>query len=84
MERSEIKAKLNDVLELALGTKAKDILSNCTEDSSLTSDLGLNSVGVLYVVIGIEEFFNISFDNVSFGDFNTVKDVIDYIESKLS
>lgn len=53
------------------------------EGSELVSDLGLNSVGVLYIVIAIEEFFNIEFDNVGFGDFRTLGDVIDYIEKKI-
>lgn len=83
MERSDISAKLKEILELAMGANAKAILDKCDENSSLTDDLGLNSVGILYIVIGIEEFFSITFDNVSFGDFKTVKDVIDYIERKL-
>jgi acyl carrier protein len=45
--------------------------------------LGLNSVGILYVVIAIEEFFNIRFGDVSFGDFQNVGDVLDYIEEQL-
>ena len=59
-------------------------MNTVTEDSNLVTDLGLNSVGILYVVIGIEEFFGIRFDDVTFGDFNTVKDVIDYIEKKVN
>ena len=53
------------------------------ESSNLVTDLGLNSVGVLYVVIAIEEFFGIEFENVGFGDFKTIGDVIDYIEQQL-
>lgn len=51
---------------------------------NLVSDIGLSSVGVLYVVIAIEEFFSIRFDNVGFADFKTVGDVVDYIEAKLA
>ena len=54
------------------------------ESSNLVTDLGLNSVGVLYVVIAIEEFFGIEFENVGFGDFKTIGDVIDYIEKKVN
>ena len=54
-----------------------------TEDSDLNTDLGLSSVGILYIVIAIEEMFNIRMDDVSFGDFKTVRDVADYIEKKL-
>ena len=84
MDRSEIKAKLQDILVMALGADAEKTLKDCTDDSNLTTDLGLNSVGILYLVIGIEEFFSISFTGVSFGDFRTVGDVINYIEKKIN
>ena len=54
-----------------------------SESLTLTTDIGLSSVGVLYVVIAIEEFFSIRFDNVGFADFKTVGDVINYIEAKI-
>ena len=62
-----------------MGTSA-DGLIKCSEEDRLNEDLGLNSVGILYVVVAIEEFFDIQFQGVGFGDFKTVKDVIDYIE----
>lgn len=82
MTRVEITEKLKDILVMAMGDASNDVLDGCTEDSDLVNDLGLNSVGLLYVVIAIEEFFGIQFDDVGFGDFKTVKDVIDYIERK--
>jgi acyl carrier protein len=84
MDRSEIKAKLQDILVMALGADAEKTLKDCTDDSNLTTDLGLNSVGILYVVIGIEELFSMSFGEVSFADFQTVGDVIDYIEKQVN
>lgn len=83
MTRIEIMEKLRDILAMAMGDAAAEMLANCTEDSSLTEDLALNSVGMLYVVIAIEEFFGIQFDDVGFGDFSTVRDVVDYIEKKV-
>ena len=82
MSRSEIKEKLADVMKMAMPNVELDA-NSLTEDSSLTSDIGLSSVGILYIVIAIEEFFNVRFDNVGFGDFKTIGDVIDYIEKKL-
>ena len=82
MKRIEITEKLKDILKMAMGDSADGILDKCTEDSDLTTDLGLNSVGILYVVIAIEEFFSIRFDDVGFNDFKTVGDVISYIEAK--
>ena len=59
------------------------ILAKMDEDADLNTDLGLSSVGILYIAIAIEEMFNIRMDDVSFGDFKTVRDVADYIEKKL-
>jgi len=81
MERTDIVEKLTEVLQMAMGDSID--VNSITEESNLVTDLGLNSVGILYVVIAIEEFFGIRFDDVTFGDFNTVKDVIDYIEKKV-
>lgn len=78
LTRTEILDKLKDILHSAdeVGTTPID---NCTEESNLSSDLGLSSVGMLYMVISIEETFDVRFENVSILDFVTIKDVIDYI-----
>lgn len=81
MTRAEIKEKLAEILLMAM-PDASETIKNCTEESDLNTDLGLNSVGILYVVIAIEEFFSIVFENVNFGDFKTLGNVIDYIEQK--
>ena len=75
--------KLVDVMALTMPDNAID-LSTLREDMTLVGDLGLTSVGVLYNVIAIEEFFNIRFDNVGFADLKTVGEVVDYIEQKLN
>ena len=81
MTRNEIIEKLKDIILLAMPDSAS-IIENCTEESNLHTDLGLNSVGMLYIVIAIEEFFSISFDNANINDFSTVSDVVDYISLK--
>ena len=83
MSRSEIIEKLKEVIKMATGSDDSTLVE-INENSSLVTDLGLNSVGVLYVVIAIEEFFSIQFDDVGFGDFSTVGSVIDYIEKKVN
>lgn len=83
MSRSEIIEKLKEVIKMATGSDDA-ALDQVKESSLLTTDLGLSSVGVLYVVIAIEEFFSIQFDDVGFGDFSTVGSVIDYIEKKVN
>ncbi|MBR5124840.1 MAG: acyl carrier protein [Clostridia bacterium] len=83
MTRQEITNKLTEIMKLAMPNLEIDG-DTVNENASLSEDLGLNSVGVLYVVIGIEEMFGIRFDDVGFGDFSTLGDVIDYIEKKLA
>lgn len=83
LSRSEITAKLKDILLFA-DDKNRDVIENCTESSKLITDLGFSSVSILYMVIAIEESFGFQFDNVSMNDFETLGDVIDYIEKKLS
>ena len=82
MTRTEITDKLKDIIAMAVGESQS--LETCTEESNLVTDLGFNSVGILYTVIAIEEFFSVQFDDVGFNDFKTVGDVVDYIEKKLS
>jgi len=82
MNRDEILIKLKEVLLFADESK-KEIIDSCTLDSNLATDLGLASVGMLYVVIAIEESFGIRFENVGLADFVTVGDVVSYIEGKL-
>ena len=82
MSRSEIKEKLIDVMKMAAPSGAAE-LEKLDEGSSLVGDVGLSSVGVLYIVIAIEEFFDIRFDDVGFADFKTIGDVVNYIEKKI-
>ena len=83
MSRNEIIEKLVDVMKLTMPDTAVD-LSALREDMTLVGDLGLTSVGVLYNVIAIEEFFNIRFDDVGFADLKTVGEVVDYIDQKIN
>ena len=82
MSRNEIKEKLGDIIKTAM-PNAQLKVDALNESANLVTDIGLSSVGVLYIVIAIEETFGIRFDNVGFGDFRTIGDVLDYIEGKL-
>ena len=82
LTRSEIFEKLKDILLFA-DEKNRSIIDSCTESTKLATELGFNSVSVLYMVIAIEESFGIVFDNVTANDFDTIGDVVTYIENKL-
>ncbi len=81
--RNEIIQKLVEVMAMTMPDTNLD-LANLREDMTLVGDLGLSSVGVLYNVIAIEEFFNIRFDDIGFADLKTVGEVVDYIEKKIN
>ena len=81
MKREEIIERLRDLL-LETDKRSATAIESCGEDANLSTDLGLSSVGMLYLVIAIEESFGILFENVSMGDFVTLRDVVDYLEKK--
>ena len=78
MSREEIFKKLQELIKLANSSNVEQIES-CTEDSDLRTDVGLTSIGVLYLAISIEQTFDIVFTDTAFDDFTKVKDVVDYI-----
>ncbi|MBQ3527256.1 MAG: acyl carrier protein [Clostridia bacterium] len=53
------------------------------ETDNLKSDLEMNSIAMLYMVMGLEEEFEIKFENSDFANMETVADVIRAIEAKL-
>ena len=53
-----------------------------TPEASLREDIGINSIGLLYMAMAVEEEFGIKFKNEDFAAIHTVGDVITLIESK--
>ena len=82
MNRQEIIEKLRYIL-ISADDRNAEKYKTCTEDANIATDLGLSSVGLLYIVIAIEEEFGIRFDSVGASDFRVLGDVVDYIEEKL-
>ena len=58
-------------------------ITDITPDTSLREDLGVNSIGLLYMAMAVEEEFDIKFKNEDFVAIHTVADVIDCIERKV-
>lgn len=54
--------------------------SEINMESSLTEDLGLNSLTMMLLAVSIEDEYNIKFEDA--GELKTVKDVCAYIEEK--
>ncbi len=57
-------------------------ISSITPEATLSEDIGINSIGMLYMAMALEEEFDIKFNNEDFAGIKTVKDVIACIESK--
>lgn len=58
-------------------------LDSITETSDLREDIGINSIGMLYMAMALEEEFQIKFKNEDFAAIHTVSDVIACVEGKL-
>ncbi len=79
LTNEEILTQLKDILT-SMDSKNAEKMNNLTADTKLVTELGLSSVSMLYLVIAIEETFNIEFDNEK--PFETVGEVVDYIAAK--
>ena len=56
---------------------------NLSPASNLREDVGINSIGMLYMAMALEEQYSIKFNNDDFLKIATVGDVIECIEGKL-
>ena len=54
--------------------------STISTSSKIIEDLGLNSIGMFYMVLGIEKEFDVTLRNVNLEALVTIQDVIDFIE----
>lgn len=81
MNRAGITEKLKEILVSA--SDDTETAEKCGEETKLQTELGLSSVDMLYMVIAIEEMFDIRFDDVTVTSFETFGDVVTYIENKL-
>ena len=57
--------------------------SKLSENANLRDEVGINSIGMLYMAMALEEEFNIKFVNEDFAKIETVADVISVIEEKM-
>ena len=74
MTKEEILSRLCEIISLV---KPNMDLSGVSFESSLTTDLGIDSLSMLLMSLAIEEKFNMRFENTA--TFQTVGDICDYI-----
>ena len=69
--------KLKEILVEELQIEA-DLI---TLDAELTNDLGINSIELADLVMLCEDKFNIEINDDNIGNFVTIGDVVEYLES---
>ncbi len=75
----DIFEKVKELIADRLDVEDKDGIS---EDSSITDDLGADSLDVVDLVMDIEENFNIEIPEDQVENIKTVGDIVKYIEDK--
>lgn len=80
MHKEEILQKLKEIFVLVINRDAD--VSNINLESKIIQDLGISSVGLIYLMVAVEETFNIDMSDASFNSFETVGDVVNYIQGK--
>ena len=83
IERSEIIERLSEILEPWVSDT--DSIEKIGEHTNLITDLGLDSIGVLQVILGAEKEFGISIDEQELESetFSLMSNLVGIIESKL-
>ena len=79
MERSEIEAKVMQVIANELGEKAK----NLTLQTSLRKELNVDSYSALQILFELEEAFTLTIPDEEIKQAEFPKDIVDYIQKRL-
>ena len=82
MDRNEIMEKLKEIVVSADESLAPK-MGGVTEETRILEDLGINSVGMLFIAVMIEETFGIQLNNVYVGSLVRMSDVITMVEERL-
>ena len=75
---SETADRVKKIVVEHLGVEAEKV----TEEASFIDDLGADSLDIVELVMAFEEEFNVEIPDDAAEKITTVKDAIDYIESK--
>jgi len=79
MDRNEIFNKIKDIVVEELGISPDKV----TEDARFIEDLGADSIGVMELVMKMEEEFDLKIPDEDIEKLRTVGDVINYILEKV-
>ncbi len=77
MSEKEVFDKLINIFNIVIN-RSVDV-SKINIDSKIVEDLGVNSIGLIYLAVAVEEEFDVDMSKASLESFKTIKDVINYI-----
>jgi len=80
MSTNEVYAKVNSIIVEQLGVKEE----NLRPEASFIDDLGADSLDTVELVMALEEEFDTEIPDEDAEKIKTVKDVYDYIDSKVN
>ncbi|MBK2025823.1 acyl carrier protein [Francisella philomiragia] len=80
MSANEVYAKVNSIIVEQLGVKEEDL----KPEASFIDDLGADSLDTVELVMALEEEFDTEIPDGDAEKIRTVKDVYDYIDSKVN
>ena len=78
MNDKDIFDKLVNIFNIVIN-RGVDV-SKINYDSKIAEDLGVNSIGLIYLAVAVEEEFGVDMSNASLESFKTIQDVINYIK----
>ena len=80
MDRTEIESKLTDLLVDELGIGRDDI----TADAKFEEDLDVDSLGVVELLMALEDNFGVKIPDEEAEQITTVGEAIDLVEAKVN
>ncbi|GAG62449.1 unnamed protein product [marine sediment metagenome] len=83
ISRPEIIEQMRDILEPWVSDMGS--IDRISEETNLVTDLGLDSIGILQVILGIEKEFGISIENheLDSGLLSRMSNLVSMIQEKL-
>lgn len=79
MATEPVDRKVREIVALQLGLGEEDI----QPDSTFVGDLGADSLDVIELLMALEEEFELDIPDEDAEEFETVADVINYLQSKV-
>lgn len=82
MNNNEILEQLKKIFRAVIDENKN--FDNITENTNIITDLGVNSVGLIYLLMAIEESYDIDMSDVTFKTFTNIGDVVEYIKKAVA